>query len=235
MKKIAGFTTLFLLLAIITGTHAQTVDEIVNKHIEARGGLDKIHSLQSLSMEGTLVQMGNEVEIKYYQVHNKGMKIEFSLMDQSGYSIITPTAGWSYNPFAGNTAAESIPEDQVKLSQISLDLHGPLVDYQSKGNKVEYLGKEKVNGADCYKMKVTRSSGKTGLYYLDAGYMLVKSVTPSLVNGAEQEVTTEYSDYRKSPEGYLVAYKRSSAIGDITFSKVTFNPVLADNVFKPSN
>ncbi|MFT3822958.1 MAG: hypothetical protein QM731_03525 [Chitinophagaceae bacterium] len=236
MKKISASIAFLLLLTVFSvGTHAQTVDEIVNKHIEARGGIDKIHAIKSVVMDGTLFQMGNEIAMKFYQVQNKATKVEFTVMDQTGYNIITTTNGWAYNPFAGNTSAEPLPEDQVKMAQANLDIQGPLVDYQSKGSKIEYLGKEKINNVDCFKLKVTRSNGKAGTYYLDNNYLIVKTITTALANGAEQEVTTEYSDYKKTADGYLVSYKRTSTTGDITFSKIEFNTTIADDVFKPSN
>ena len=44
-------------------------------------------------------------------------------------------------------------------------MEGPLVDYRRKGHKVELLGKEKVEGVDAYKLKLTLKGGEVKYIY----------------------------------------------------------------------
>lgn len=233
MKK--NLIALSLLLLVFITVQAQTAEELVAKNIEARGGLEKLKALKGLLYEGTMQQQGVDIVMKFYYFQNLATRVEFSAMGQSGYTIITTTQGWSFNPFAGNDAAEALPEEAVKESQSQLDIQGPLVDYKEKGNKVEYAGKESEQGIEYFKLKVTRANGKTILYYLDKNYLVAKAVSTVFANGADQEVTTEYSDYRKTPEGYTLAFHRVSANMDVTFEKVTINPVFNEALVKPSN
>jgi outer membrane lipoprotein-sorting protein len=234
MKKsfslLLTFFTLFAVPAL-----AQTADEIINKHIEARGGIDKLRALQSMTMQGTMVQGGVDVEMKYYYLQGKATKVEFTAAGQSGYNIVTDKGGWVFNPFMGHTAAEEMPADQVKDAQNQLDLQGPLVDYKTKGNTVEYLGKESSQGLEYYKLKLTRANGKVITYYLDKNYLTAKTISTALIQGTEQEVTAEYSDYRKTPDGYVIAFKRVSRGTEISFDKVEINPKIDESIFKPSN
>ena len=55
MKKSFFLILTFVTLFLIQG-QAQTADEIINKHIEARGGIEKLRALQSMIMQGTMVQ-----------------------------------------------------------------------------------------------------------------------------------------------------------------------------------
>lgn len=214
---------------------AQTAEELVAKNIEARGGIEKLKALKGLLYEGTMQQQGVDIDMKFYYFHNTATRVEFTAMGKSGYTIITTTQGWTFNPFAGNDAAEALPEDAIKESQSQLDIQGPLVDYKEKGNKIEYLGKEAEQGNEYFKLKVTRSNGKTVLYYLDKNYLVAKAVSTVMANGTEQEVSTEYSDYRKTPEGYTLAFHRINGNADVTFDKVTINPVFNEALVKPSN
>lgn len=231
-KNLIGLS--LILLAFIT-VNAQTAEEIVAKNIEARGGLEKLKALKGIIYEGAMQQQGVEVAMKFYYFHNVATRVEFSAMGQSGYTIITTTKGWSFNPFAGNDAATELPEDAVKESQTQLDVQGPLVDYKEKGNKIEYMGKVSEQGADYFKLKLTRSNGKSIVYYFDKNYLVTKAISTATVNGEEQEVTTEYSDYRKTPEGYTVAFHRVNANMDITFDKVIINPPFDEALIKPTN
>lgn len=214
---------------------AQTADEIINKHLEARGGADKLRALQSMIMEGSMNQGGTDVGMKFYFQQNKAIKVEFTAAGQSGYNIVTSTEGWLFNPFMGHSAAVVMTAEELKEAQSQLDMQGPLLDYKAKGHKVEYLGKESVQGEEFYKIKLTRASGKIVTYYINKDYLVTKSVTTALVQGSEQEVTQEYSDYRKTPEGYMVAFKRITSNNEISFDKVEINPKIEDSVFKPSN
>jgi len=234
MKKsfplILTFVALFAIPAL-----SQTVDEIINKHMEARGGIEKLKALQSMAMQGTMVQGGVDVEMKYYYVQGKASKVEFTAAGQSGYNIVTDKGGWVFNPFMGHTAAEEMPADQLKDAQVQLDIQGPLVDYKTKGNTVEYLGKENSQGLEYHKLKLTRANGKVVTYYLNKDYLISKTISTALIQGAEQEVTTEYSDYRKIPEGYVIAFKRASRGTEISFDKAEINPKIDESVFKPTN
>jgi acetoin utilization deacetylase AcuC-like enzyme len=47
------------------------------------------------------------------------------------------------------------------------DLHGPLVDYREKGNRIAFLGKDTVDGDDALRLQVTLKNGDILDYYLD--------------------------------------------------------------------
>ena len=42
------------------------------------------------------------------------------------------------------------------------DIDGPLVDWKSKGHKVEYLGTEDMDGTQAHKLKVTAAGDRGG-------------------------------------------------------------------------
>jgi hypothetical protein len=72
------------------------------------------------------------------------------------------------------------------------------VDYTAKGNKIELLGKDKVEGKDAYKLKVTLKDGQVRYDYIDAvSYLEVKWQGSILNQGKELGVETFFRDYRK--------------------------------------
>jgi len=233
MKKSFSLILTFVTLFLIQGK-SQTADEIINKHNEARGGIEKLRALQSMIMQGTMVQGGVNTELKYYYVQGKAMKLEFTGAGQSGYSIMTDKGYWYFNPSKPFIEVE-YTEDQLKAALSEIDLQGPLVDYKAKGNTVEYLGKENSQGLEYYKLKLTRANGKKETYYLDKNYLIAKLVSTQLVQETENEVTTEYSDYRKTPEGYVISFKVIDRGLKTNFAKVEINPKIDESIFKPSN
>jgi len=76
MKKLA--VLMFMLTGFISA-NAQTVDEIINKYVDAMGGKDKLASIKSIYMEGTSVmQNGAEITQKMWKVDGKLMRREIS-------------------------------------------------------------------------------------------------------------------------------------------------------------
>ena len=70
------------------------------------------------------------------------------------------SSGWQINPFEGRRDPELLGEDDLRDLVYQADFYGPLVDYKEKGNKIEYLGKDTVDGDDVYRLKVTLKNGE---------------------------------------------------------------------------
>ena len=221
---------------------AQTVDEVINKHIEALGGKDKLNSLKSVYMESVSVMgNGSEMTSKTYRVDKQLFRRDIDGGMFKFSTIVTDKEGWASNP-RNNGAFEALPPEDVQGQQYTLDLAGPLVDYAAKGEKAELLGKEAVDGKDAYKVKITLKSGKDITYWLDAQtyYVLKTSAKPSGFMrrpGADPnaEVVMIYSDYRKTPEGFVFPYGSSiQGMGTTTnVEKIEVNKPVDAKLYKP--
>jgi len=148
-----------ILLSSITGS-AQTADEIISKYLQALGGQEKLKTIQTVVMEGSLSVQGFELPIKLSYIHNKGVRQDFSLNGMNGYSIITPNAGWNFNPFQGQTKPEPVTADDINEGINQLDIQSPFIDYGTKGHAIELLDKEDIEGTECYKIRFTYKNGK---------------------------------------------------------------------------
>jgi hypothetical protein len=195
-------------LTIGISASAQTVDEIVNKHIEALGGKEKLNGMKSISIEADLEIAGNQASSVTTILYGKG---SYSSVDFGGQKIIssitTDKGGWSINPLAGQVTAEPLPDDQLNAGKAQLYPGSPLVDYATKGNKVELAGQEDVNGVKAYKMKVTSKDGANLTYFVDpATYYIVRAVTKLSINGQDVEQGVNFSDYKKTDYGFVAPY-----------------------------
>ena len=109
MKNIVLLVLFVLGIVFMQFVQAQSVDDVINKYVEARGGKDKLMSVKSLYMEGARQMMGNEVGVKITKVQDKLSRTDFEVMGTSGYTIVTPTEGWSFIPMRSESV-ESISE-----------------------------------------------------------------------------------------------------------------------------
>lgn len=227
-----------LTLAILTGSiisHAQTADEIVQKHIAAIGGEDNWKKVNSMKISASAGGGGVEYPITVTTINGKCSRTEFAINGMTCYMIYTKNEGWSYFPIQGQTKPEALTEDQLKQSQDQLDLQGPLIDYKKKGNKIEYLGKDDVEGTDCYKLKVTYASGKEETKYFDAStYYELRTDMKIKANGKEMESKITYGNYQKLPEGIVVPMSMDQGMGTMTIKSVEVNKPVDESIFKPT-
>lgn len=218
---------------------AQSVDDIINKYIEARGGKDKLMAITSLYMEGSRQMMGNEVTVKVTTVQGKLFRTDFEMGATTGYTIVTPTEGWSFIPMQ-SPKVESIPADRLKTMQGQLDISGPLINYAEKGNKAELQGKETLDGKDAYNIKLTGADGKETFFYIDAKTNLViqtKQIRTGQ-NGKTVEIITNFSDY-KLFDGVMFPQTIANPGGGVmsgstTFDTIIINKAVDEHQYKPS-
>ncbi|MBV4358112.1 LolA-like protein [Pinibacter aurantiacus] len=234
---IAGFA--FFLTLTLFAAQAQTADEVIAKYVDAMGGKEKLNSINTLHMEGVAVmQNGNELTTAIDKVNGKLSRREsqFGAMG-SLTTIITDKGGWVSSPRSGGKF-EPIPADKLKNTKAELDCAGSLVDYASKGYKVEYLGKETLDGKDCHKIKLTLTSGADITYYIDAQTYYISRETHKgssfagsgggRPGAADADISTDFSDYQKTDQGYIFPYKvKMGNMGNgMTFEKIEVNKPL---------
>ena len=217
---------------------AQTVDELLAKNFEAKGGLQKMKAVQSMKITGKMVfGQGMEAPLVMYARRPNSMRMEFTIQGMTGVQAYDGKTAWMSMPFMGKKDPEAMPAEEAKMVEEQADMDGPLVDYKEKGNKVELVGKEQVEGADAYKLKVTLKNGDVRWFYLDAeSYLEIKGEAKRTIRGTEVDSESFMSDY-KEVGGLMVAHAmESGAKGSpqrqkMILEKVEFNMPLADSLF----
>ena len=237
LRKFSLFTTVLVLLAPVLS--AQTVDEIIAKNIQARGGMDKIKSVQTIRSSGTMT-MGPGMEAPGSMVQKRPDKarLEFTVQGLTAVQAYDGKEAWQIMPFTGKKDPETMSADDKKDIEENADIDGPLVDYKSKGNQVELLGKDKVEGTDAYKLKVTLKNGDVITMYLDAdSFLEIKEETKRVVRGTEREVESVMGDY-KDVNGMMFAFAIENGVKGgqekekLTLSKIEINTPVDDSIFK---
>jgi hypothetical protein len=202
---------------VVFSSKAQTADEIINKWITAMGGRDKLKSIRTVYIENEVSFMNNPANNTTWLSNGRGYK---SVTDFNGQKIIDcyiANGGWSVNPLAGQATPVAMPEAQVKMGQLQLEAGGPLLDYASKGGKVELQGKDNVNGFSAYKILLTTASGQQAGYYIsDSTYYILKEVTKINAGGQEFDINLVKTDYRKTQDGFLMPYATELSFPGLT-------------------
>lgn len=232
------FAWLFAFTVLLgVAASAQTVDDIIKKNTEARGGLQKIKAIKSLKMTGkiTIAGPGIELPITIQQKRPNAFRMDATFQGQPVVQAYDGETGWQVNP--GVKEPEKMAGDDLKEAQEQADIDGALIDYKEKGHTVELLGKEDVEGTPAYKLKVTLKTGDVRYVYIDAANSLELKITAKRRSpGGEQEVDIYPGNY-KPVAGVLFPFSIEQKIGgqtqvQIAIDKIDIDAPVDDAAFK---
>ena len=226
MKQLFSIITLLFSLSL----SAQTADDIVNLNIEAMGGKAKLSSLNTVKMTGSMSSRGMDIPMSISKLQMKGIRLDLELMGSSYYQVLNTTSGWMLMP--GMQEPKEMPADTYNTTFNQSDIQGSLFDYKSKGNTVDYLGKEKADSGESYKLKVTYKNGKNALYFIDTKTnRLVKTSAKVSFNGQEMDAETSFGDYKQTKDGYWFPYSITNRQGVIVIDSIDANVPLDEKLF----
>ena len=130
-------------------------------------------------------------------------------------------------------------QDDLRGLVEEADFYSPLVDYQRKGNTVEYLGHDTVDGDDALRLKVTLKNGDIFYYYLDPDtYIEIRIEKQQFIRGAVRETVTDLGSYKQVSGVYQPFSIESGPKGDpggrakITIDKIEANVPIDASEFK---
>jgi outer membrane lipoprotein-sorting protein len=218
---------------------AQTLDEVIAKHLEARGGVDKIKAVQSMKMTGKMtVGPGIEAPVTLEMKRPANVRLEIVFQGNTGVQAYDGKTGWGISPMAAKKDPEPMSADELKEMEEQADMDGSLVDWKAKGHSVELMGKEKVEGSDAYKLKLTLKNGDLRYVFIDAdSFLELKTEARRTIRGTEMETESVSSDYKEVgglvlPHTITNGAKGSPQKQTITVDKIELNVPIDDSRFK---
>jgi hypothetical protein len=178
---------------------AVTADELVAKNLQARGGADKLRAITSMHTLGKMRFGGGlEAKTETFAVAPDKYRQEVSLQGLTAVQSWDGQQAWGINPFEGRRDPQKLSGDDTKDLVQSADIAGPLLDAQKKGERLEYLGTEDIDGTDAHKLRVTFKNGDSRVIYLDPDQFLeIRVIDHRIVRGQEQVQTTDVGEYEK--------------------------------------
>jgi hypothetical protein len=186
---------LIVLLALAISSVAQTVDELIVKNLAARGGADKLRTIRTITMTGTISFGDTSSPLTVKAGRPNQIREDFAIDGTSITRAYDGRSGWEKKG------------EQVRLleagelnnirEEAENAIEGPLLDYAVKGSKAETLGKVDVNGKPAYKLKITTGLGTSITQFLDATtYLEIHEEIERSVNGSVMTIVEDVGDYR---------------------------------------
>ena len=173
-------------------TPSITAEELVKKALAARGGAARIKAVQSEKITGT-ISFGPGLGGPFFVELKRPLKMhmEMNVQNQTIVRVYDGRgSGWMVNPFAEDKGPVAMSGGELKNITDESDFDGPLVDYQVKGNRVEYLGKDDIDGKPAEKLKLTVKSGEVRTYFLGCDH-----VSAAEVGGCQGDSRRGHADF----------------------------------------
>jgi hypothetical protein len=203
--------------------------EIADKNAAARGGLQAWRNVKTITLSGKMDAGGNqrptltmpgvkrgtklptraidEVQLPFKMEMERPRKqrIELEFGGKTAVQVYDGTNGWKLRPFLNRNEVEPFTSDELKIAASQSELDGPLIDYATKGTKIDLDGMEKIDGKDTYKLKLTMKSGQTMNIWIDAQTFLEVKMegTPRRLDGKSHQVEVYLKDFR-STDGLMI-------------------------------
>jgi len=183
-----------------TPAPAPTVDELVAKNLEAKGGAAALEAIKTIRFEGRLLINQGQIELKYTETKKRPGEVRTDAILQ-GMTLVqayNDKSGWKIFPLQGRKDPEKMSNDEAKSLVEEAEIGGLLENWKAQGKTVTYLGTEDVEGTAAYKLKVLRKNGDISYVYLDPDYFVeIRVIDQRVEQGAQVEVETDLGDYEK--------------------------------------
>lgn len=244
MKK---FFTLFgLVLAFaVQGLQAQTVDEIIDTYFENTGGKAQWEKLQGLKLSAKINQMGMEIPLDIVQLKSGKQLTKINFQGQSiKQGVFDGNVLWSINMMT-QKPEKSDQETTDNVKREMGDFPDPFLNYKDKGYVAELIGKEEIDGAECFKIKLTKKPlvidgnevENVSFYFFDTENFVPIVVHSEIKSGPMKGQVSEIkmSDYQEVEGLYfpfsMVQGLKGQEGQTITFDQISINPEIEDSEF----
>jgi hypothetical protein len=227
---------------------AQTVDELVTRHVQARGGYEKLKAIQTIRMTRTVATPFTSVEVVIYQKRPNLIRWEQTPKGQTTAIPRAVNATGAWDTAQGKVVPRPEPL-AVEGREIDGDIDGLLVDWKEKGHTVTLDGKEKVGTRDAYKLKVMTKGGTARDVYLDAetylesqivGKVRLPQMDPKTKEFRYNDTVLVFGDWREvNGVKFPFSVDEERTGGEITQSfaiytqKIEVNVPMEDSLFVP--
>jgi outer membrane lipoprotein-sorting protein len=230
--SVALVTAALLCLAAVRPAATQAADEIIQKNLDAKGGLARLKAVQSMKQTATMSMQGHDASITIYSKRPNLIRQEITADGRLIVNGFDGYAPWILNP---NVSPRAIVLTGPQADQIKAEANfdGPLVDYKAQGTTVAMNGFEMIGGRRVVHLRLTTSAGQRSETWLETR---ISSQASQPNQPTQMRRDQELSDYRDQ-DGIKVPFLVRTLMGSVVQSElkvqtVEFNVMLDDALFR---
>ena len=175
---------------------AQTVDDIVAKHVAAIGGTEKWAALQSLMVSS------RSPYFSFDSAWKRPNRFRFDAWSDAVTDTDTRafdgTTGWRLNSLEGATSPRTMAAQEIAELRDEFDWMQELIDYKGKRHRISLQGTVAVGGQPAHRLELTRPSGAVVQIFIDVktGLEVQRIKWARSPAGEDTELVLPVGDYR---------------------------------------
>ena len=176
-------------------TSNPTLDQVLEKYVQALGGKAVVEKLTSRIMKGA-VENPATGETGSIEVYKKAPNKEVSTLNMPSFGLSTRgyngSVGWTFDPDSGPGDMSASDLAAMKLES---DLHRE-IRLKELFPDMALAGTTKVGDADAYVVNAPQPGGTEKLYFDTRSGLLVRDDVPAATEGGNTTIQSVFEDYR---------------------------------------
>ena len=163
------------LVLLAAPSPATTVEEVIEKHVEARGGRDAWNAIETMKLTGDFTAFSKVAPFTLHRKRDDKYHLDHMLGDKPVTIGFDGEVAWWINLWFDTEWPLKIGgPDRVVLDQ-NLDFASPFFDWQARGYRVELLGEGDLDGQKAIRIQLLRGDAEETWYldpetYLELGF-----------------------------------------------------------------
>jgi len=210
-----------------------SVDEIVTKHLDAMGGLERLKDVQTMKKVAKVTMQGRQTTTTMYFKRPNLSRQEVQVDGQTVINAFDGTTPWIINPLTGFNRPVTVSGAQAASIREDSSFDGPLVDYKSRGMLIDYVGREPLGEGEAHHLRVTSASRQVRHLYLDATTYLEVKLAAEVQGSKLEQLSSDYRDVN----GVKVAHHLKTVVNgavqaEMQLESVEFNLPIESALFR---
>lgn len=192
---------------------AMTAEEVIARHVAARGGAEAWARIDSMKISGTFTAFSKSAPFVLQRKRDRRFHIDHVLDDKRVIIGYDGETAWWDNPWrqAGVQRVAPGPDLQALISRV--DFATPLFDHEQLGYRVGLLGEVEFEGLPVIGLELTRPDGAVETWYLDPQtYLEVARLSPARTSGNRWSSEPTSTTSARCPGSSCRSTPRSSGI-----------------------
>jgi len=219
-----------------------SVDDIIDRYIDAIGGRASIDAIDNLIYTGGTYEEGDYKSDgdSTMSVARPWYKLVGDKENPGGYMEGYDGAAWEW--FSDPAIVVRTVGAASEAIRHYAGVESPLLDYRDKGSTAELLGVSELDGRPVHAIRLTRRDGFVEQFYIDREAYLINASSgeaPLHAFGDDITTVTRIADYR-DVNGVLIAHRFVSmqipsgrVVSSMQWGSIEANQPLADDWFSP--
>ena len=206
------------------------LNELIEKNINARGGYEKLKAVKSLKITAKYVQQGSETPVILTIKRPNFIYAEVLFQTSPMICGYDGKTAWWFNRAQLSEPQTLTAEDALIFTRYA-DFGDLFVDFEQKGQKIELIGIEDLDGKKAHKLKITSQNGIIRYVYLDAENFHDVKESYKSKNKKEFGLDVIFKDFR-AIDGVMFPFYHDITGEQTIIERIEMNVGIDDSIFK---